>query len=269
MKRQLIQTAACCAALALSATVMAADNNQKSSSHPQGKLVKASQVTGAKLFDQNGKNIGELDDVLFDENTGGMTHAIVSVGGWLGIGEKESAVPWKFVRPSKDKDTEFVLTVDQSKLKDSDNFDRNHGPTMDESWYQKNYQHYGLTAGKNVKLVRASKAVGADVYNTGGDKIGEIKDLLMHPTTGKVAYGTLSIGEYVGKGDKLTNVPWNAIRQSKKETAGFVVNVDKAKLAAATYFDKSSWPDENDWGWQTNNYGYYGFAPYWTDPTIH
>ncbi len=265
----MITTIACCTALLLSSSGGFAAENKADSKHPSGKLVKGSEVTDAKLFDQQGKHIGEIKDVLFDENTGGLTHAIVSVGGWAGIGEKESEVPWKFVKPSKDKANEFVLTVDQSKLKDAENYDRNSWPDFTESWFDKNYKHYGLTAKNGAKLVRASKVIGADVYDQKGDKMGQINNVLMHPNTGKVAFATLDIGNWVGQGDKLTNVPWPLVRQSEKETAGFVVNADKAKLHGATYFERNSWPDyDNNWGLQTNTYGYYGYEPYWTDPHL-
>ncbi len=263
-----ITTLICCTAVAIGLTTSSAAE-KKDDLHPSGKLMKGSNVVDAKLFDQHGKQIGQIDDVLFDENSGGMTHAIVAVGGWLGIGDKDSAVPWKFIHPSKDNTAAFVLTVDQSRLKDSDHFDKNNWPVTDQNWYGKNYQHYGLTPRQNAKLVRASQVIGAELFNQHGEKIGDIKNILMHPKTGMVAYATLDIGKYVGKGDQLTNVPWQLVRQSTKDTAGFVVNADKAKLAGATYFEPSAWPAYDDWGWQANTYGYYGYEPYWTHPIMY
>ena len=255
----------CCAVLAFGLSTAAA--NDKEPSHPAGKLMKGSQVTGAKLFDDQGNHIGEIKDVLFDENTGGMTHAIVSVGGWLGIGDKESAVPWKFVHQSKSGSPGFVLEIDKAKLKDGESFADSAWPNTDQTWYDKSYSHYGLKTHNGAKLVRASKVISAQLFDQKGDKIGDIKDILMHPNSGRVAYATLDIGKYVGKGDQLTNVPWDLVRQSKKDTAGFVVNADKAKLAGATYFDSNAWPAYDDWGWQTNTYGYYGYQPYWNNAT--
>ncbi len=230
--------------------------------------MKGSEVTKAKLFDQHGNHIGEIKDVLFDENTGGMTHAIVSVGGWLGIGDKDTAVPWKFVHQSKSDSPGFVLEVDKAKLKDSESFADTNWPDANQGWYDKNYSHFGLKTKSGAKLVRASKVVGAELFNQQGEHIGAIRNILMHPNTGRVAYATLDIGGYVGKDGQLTNVPWNLVRQSKKDSPGFVVNADKAKLAGATYFAPNAWPDYGEWGWQTNTYGYYGYEPYWTHPMI-
>jgi sporulation protein YlmC with PRC-barrel domain len=231
MKANIKMTTILCGVALAFGLSSAAAADRMPDSHPSGKLVKGSEVQGAKLFDRAGKNIGQVDDLLFDENSGGMTHAIVAVGGWLGMGDKESAVPWKFVHPSKDRPNEFVLEVDQAKLRQVESYDRNNWPQPDQQWYQKNYSQFGLAANKNAKLVRASTVVG--------------------------------------KGDRLTNVPWALVRQSRQNTAGFVVNADKTKLAGAKYFDRNQWPDYTDWGLQTNNYGYYGYKPYWTDPTVY
>lgn len=268
MKKILGNTVACGVALLLTASIAVAQTD-KNKTQPNGKLVKGSELVGAKLFDQKGDHIGEIDDVLFDENTGGMTHAIVAVGGWLGIGDKETAVPWKFVHQSEKDTSSYVLEIDQAKLRDTGDFEKSNWPNFDEAWYQKNYMHYGLTAQKNVKLVRASTVIGAKAFNQKGEEMGKIDNLLMHPNSGKVAYATLDIGKYVGNEDQLTNVPWDLVRQSKKDTPGFVVNAEKAKLHGGTYFDRNHWPDYGEMGWQTNTYGYYGYEPYWTHPMIY
>lgn len=268
MKPTMRNTIACGVALLVSASMAVAQTN-KDQKKPSGKLVKGSEVVGAKLFDQSGKHIGEIDDVLFDENTGGMTHAIVSVGGWLGIGDKDTAVPWKFIHQSEKNTPGYVLEMDQSKLRDSGNVDKSNWPDFDQAWYEKNYKHYGLNVNSNAKLVRASNVSGAKVFDQRATEMGKIDNLLMHPNSGKVAYATLDIGKYVDHGEKLTNVPWDLIRQSKKDTQGFVVNADKAKLQGATYFDRNNWPNYADWGWQTNTYGYYGYEPYWSHPMIY
>ncbi len=268
MKKKLANTVACGVALLLSASIAVAQTD-KNKGEPKGKLVKGSEVVGAKLFNQKGDHIGEINDVVFDENSGGMTHAIVSVGGWLGIGDKETAVPWKFVQQSKKDTPGYVIEIDQAKLRDTGDFEKSNRPKFDETWYQKNYAHYGLTAAKNAKLVRASEAMDAKVFDQKGAEMGQIDNLLIHPNSGKVAYATLDIGTYAGKGNQLTNVPWDLVRQSKKDSPGFVVNAEKAKLQGGTYFDRSHWPDYGEMGWQTNTYSYYGFEPYWTHPMIY
>lgn len=229
-----------------------------------GKLVKGSEVVGANIFNQQGEDLGEIEDVMFDENTGGVTHAILAIGGFLGIGERLVAVPWKHIHQSKQPTEGYVLELDKGKLSSAPQFQKREWGELDDNWFEKNDAFFGLQHPKGKKLVRMSQVNGAQLFNQQGEQIGEISDALMHPNSGKVAYGILSIGEYVGVGrDKLTAVPWKLIRQSEKSTPGFVVNADKAKLQGSTYFDRNAWPDYSDPAWNERAYGYWRVQPYW------
>jgi len=87
---------------ALAIALMAGSASAQTSTKAlQGKLVRGSEAMGAKIFNQKGESLGEINDILFDENTGGMTHAVLAIGGFLGIGEKLTAVPWKFIKQAK------------------------------------------------------------------------------------------------------------------------------------------------------------------------
>ena len=271
MKRTLLSTIGLCAALALSANLALAQTDKKpaKSKAPEGRLVKGSDVVGAKLFNKQGEHIGEINDIVFDENTGGITHGMLAVGGWLGVGENIAAVPWKHIKPSKGERKEFVVDVDKSKLTPEMTFTAKDWPNLTEGWYKESYTRFGIPSRGNAKLVRASKVMGAELFNQQGEDIGEIQNLLVHPNTGKIAYATCEVDKYATAGDKLTNVPWNLIRQSKKDTAGFVVNADKAKLSGAKYFSENSWPDFNDTSWHTTTYSYYDTDPFWIDDRVY
>ena len=88
MKRKLLSTIGLCAALALSANLALAQTNNKpgKGKAPEGKLVKGSDLIGSKLFNQQGEHIGDINDIVFDENTGNVTNGMLALGGWLGIG---------------------------------------------------------------------------------------------------------------------------------------------------------------------------------------
>ncbi len=267
--RRLQTIATFCVAALFSTSVAFAQSTTTASNGKKlsGKLIRGSEIMGAKLFNQKGEHIGEIQDILFDENTGGMTHGIVSVGGWLGIGDKLSAVPWNLIHQSKSDSPGFVVEVEKSKLTSSEQFGKDSMPDFGDSWFHKNYESYGLTAHKGKKLVRLSQVNGADLFNQDATAIGEIKDVLMHPNSGKVAYGILSLEDsFVADGDKLTAVPWNLIRQSKKDTQGFVLNTDKMKLDQAAHFDGKKWPEFNDQNWNMTTYTYYGVEPFWHQP---
>ena len=95
MKRTILSTMSLCAALVFATSVAVAqtDNKANNGKPPEGKLVKASEVVGAKLFNQEGQHIGKINDLVFDENRGGITHGMLALGGWLGVGENITPVP--------------------------------------------------------------------------------------------------------------------------------------------------------------------------------
>jgi len=227
-----------------------------------GKLVKGAEILGANIFNQKADDLGEISDLLLDENTGNISHAV------LDLGTNLVAVPYKRVKQSE-KDTQgYVVDVDKTKLDGAPHFADNAWPNFDDAWMEKSYSYYGVTGKKGVKLVRLSKVHGSKLFDQAATHIGEIKNTLVHPNSGKVAYGVVSLNT-PAVGDKQTTVPFKLIRESKEATPGFVVNVDKAKLTNAVYFDANSWPDYNDYGWNDRTYGYYGVGPYWTTPGLY
>ncbi len=82
--------------------------------------------------------------------------------------------------------------------------------------------------------------------------------------SGRIAYAVLSFGGFLGLGDKLFAIPWQAMELSEHEHK-FVLNVDKESLKNAPGFDKDHWPDMADHQWGTNIYKYYRITPYWEE----
>lgn len=54
---------------------------------------RASQIIGANVINEENRTIGEVDDLMVSANDGSVTTAVLSVGGFLGIGERYVAVP--------------------------------------------------------------------------------------------------------------------------------------------------------------------------------
>lgn len=110
----------------------------------------------------------------------------------------------------------------------------------------------------NPKVLSASTIDGDNVRNAQGEKLGEIKDLMIDLDTGKVSYAVLSFGGFLGLGDKLFAIPWEAFSLDA-DSEEFVLNVSKEKLKDAPGFDKNDWPNFSDRSWSENVYSYYGY----------
>src|SRR5512146_1407255 len=117
--------------------------------------------------------------------------------------------------------------------------------------------------GTNVRhVMSASTLIGDKVVNADGEDLGKIEEILIHIDSGKVAYAVLSFGGFLGVGDKLFAIPWEAFRLDE-ENKRFILDIDKERLEHAPGFDKDNWPDMEDQTWGNQIYSNYGYKPYW------
>ena len=112
------------------------------------------------------------------------------------------------------------------------------------------------------RVLSASTLKGDKVVNLRGEDLGNIEDLMIDLERGRIAYAVLSFGGFLGMGDKLFAIPWEALTVDTKEKR-LVLNVDKELLKRAPGFDKNNWPDMTDQTWGNSVYNYYGYKPYW------
>ena len=114
----------------------------------------------------------------------------------------------------------------------------------------------------STSVVAAKKhIIGANVVNAQNEDLGKIEDLAMDTESGRVAYAVLSFGGFLGMGDKLFAVPWNAFRFTADNK--LLLNANKDVLKNAPGFDKDAWPDFANRSWGDNVYKHYGYKPYW------
>jgi|ERR1035437_1228448 hypothetical protein len=121
----------------------------------------------------------------------------------------------------------------------------------------------------NIPLFLTARTINGDkVINTANEHLGKIEDLMIDLENGRVAYAVLSFGGFLGLGNKLFAVPWEALTVRPHEHA-FVLNVGKELLEKAEGFDKDDWPvtceqlATSTREWLANIYTCYGCKPYW------
>jgi hypothetical protein len=115
--------------------------------------------------------------------------------------------------------------------------------------------------GPGPGLMGADTLVGNDVYNGQDENLGDVKEIMLDMSTGQVSYAVLSFGGFLGMGEKLFAVPWNALTLDT-ENKRFTLNVSKERLEDAPGFDKDNWPNMSDKTWADGIHTYYGTTPY-------
>jgi sporulation protein YlmC with PRC-barrel domain len=112
-------------------------------------------------------------------------------------------------------------------------------------------------ARKQRRVLAAKTLVGDRVRNSAGEDLGQIEQIMIDISTGRVAYAVLSFGGFLGIGDKLFAVPWNALRIDRGEHQ-FVIEVDRQTLENAPGFDKNNWPEMGDPAFEQAIHDHYG-----------
>jgi sporulation protein YlmC with PRC-barrel domain len=116
--------------------------------------------------------------------------------------------------------------------------------------------------GPGPRVMAASTLEGDTVVNMAGDKLGDIDEIMIDVPTGRVAYAVLSVGGFLGIGDKLLAIPWRALRLDPANKQ-FILDVSKERLKEAQGFDKDQWPSMADERWATELHNYYNAPYYW------
>jgi sporulation protein YlmC with PRC-barrel domain len=98
-----LMVAAVLLASAASIPAFAADNMQTAEEFRTSKLV------GSKVYNNANENIGSIEDIVLKPD-GSMDEVVLSVGGFLGIGDKYVAVPFNALKVSRDGDSTKIMT---------------------------------------------------------------------------------------------------------------------------------------------------------------
>ena len=97
-------------------------------------LLSAGSLTGDAVVNPSGDDLGKLEEIMLDTDSGRIGYAVLSFGGFLGMGEKLFAIPWS----SLTVDTvnhRLVLDVPKERLENAPGFDKDNWPNMaDRTW---------------------------------------------------------------------------------------------------------------------------------------
>jgi len=90
-------------------------------------------VIGSKVVNQQDEYLGKIEDVAVDVEAGRIAYAVLSFGGFLGIGDKYFPIPWEAFRFNV-TGKRAILNVDKKLLENAPGFDKDNLPSMSSSW---------------------------------------------------------------------------------------------------------------------------------------
>lgn len=106
--------------------------------------VLASNVTGTSVYNAQGDNLGEVHDIVIGKRDGKVKYAILSIGGFLGIGEEHNPIPWAELDYSEQRGG-FVINRSREQLSSAPRYAKGSEPDWsDRSYGEKVYGYYGV-----------------------------------------------------------------------------------------------------------------------------
>ena len=247
----------------------------------KGDAIRLSQVIGMNARNSQCKKLGEITDAMLDTGASArVRYAVLSFGGFAGIGNKLFAIPWPAIKfgHDADRDQNYVLfDVTEESLKSTPGLDKDHWPNLGNRRWMREVDEYHnidtqggtpdvyvlpqardpataalLRAQHDFRLHRGSEVLGMTIKNAVGDKLGNVEDIVVDMKSGDISYLAMSFGGFLGIGDKLLAVPWEAVsvQYDLEQKEYFVLfDVTKDQLNQADGFDKDDWPESGNDDW--------------------
>jgi sporulation protein YlmC with PRC-barrel domain len=107
----------------------------------QQSLISSDSVQGTTVYSPNGDDIGSIDHVMIDKQSGQVAYAVMSFGGFLGLGESHYPVPWNALK----YDTTlggYRTDITEDQLRGAPEY--NESSWTDRDWERRTYDHYGV-----------------------------------------------------------------------------------------------------------------------------
>ena len=113
------------------------------------RFLTASSISADKVYNRAGEKLGDIKDIMIDLQDGKIEYVIIEFGGFLGIGEKYFAVPFRLLEVDTVKEA-FIFDQKKGVLENAPGFDKDHWPETNSHEMQQSYTYWGGFMGSNT-----------------------------------------------------------------------------------------------------------------------
>ena len=108
---------------------------------PEFNMISSEDVEGTTVYDPNGNEIGKVDHLMIDKISGQVRYAIMSFGGFLGLGHSHYPLPWSSITYDKGRNG-YTTNVTEQQLRDAPEFSDD--SWKDRDWETRMHRHYNV-----------------------------------------------------------------------------------------------------------------------------
>lgn len=236
-----------------------------------GESVVASTIMGYSIDNSADENLGSVEDLIVNLETGTLHYVIVSFGGFLGLGDSHYAVPpsqFNWMPETTDRSARLTIEITEEELTSAPVFDYSTDLTA-AGWDDLNRAYWneraGIDGGDIVSTgagfvgaegqsALASDLMGHGIENFVEENLGSVEDLVVSLNSGEVSYVIVSFGGFLGLGDSFYAVPPSQFTWTPDPVNEFgsrlMIEITEEELTDAPVFEydydlaSTTWDDE-------------------------
>lgn len=240
---------------------------------------KSTEVVGRPITAQ-GQNVGTVEDLVIDVNTGRVVYGIGSMSGKPGASERLYPIPWPAGQYSVTSRT-YELPIETSRLDTVPTFTRTEWPNFaDEQFATQTFKYYDQTPYWKKTVVRTADSTrpvttttrwtqppttvhritelrGRTIRTPDGVTIGPINEFVLDPSNGRILYAVTT------RDGASVPIPWSALRPVNDKEFQLSITADRWK--AAPVIETERWTTMAEPQWTQQVYRYYEVKPHWDD----
>jgi len=233
--------------------------------------VKASQILGREIRDENGHKIGKVRELALDLQNGRIAEVIVGTGGFLGIEERNTALPPEEFSWNPDT-KKLTCQLDGEQLRNAPAFDTSQWfDSVTPEKVREIYHRYDVTpyfidervptppatevkpalqltsAGLMAptahlgRIERSRTIIGAPVRNLQEEDLGKAENVILDVAAGRVVVIIVSTGNFLDMGNEVSAIPPQAFHFDADKDK-LHLNTTREALRTAPHFKPDQWP---------------------------
>jgi sporulation protein YlmC with PRC-barrel domain len=229
-------------------------------------LIASDRVEGTAVYDAQGKRIGKVERLVIDKASGRVAYAVLSFGGFLGIGADHYPIPW----PMLDYDEKlggYRVDITEEQLKNAPKIEQ--AESWDQAKRDRDEEVHGYWAQpapvqerQTSSLITSDRVEGMPVYDAQGKRIGKVERLMIDKLTGRIVYAILSFGGFLGIGGDQYPIPWSMLTYNEKPD-GFQLDITEEQLKNAPKIEQGESWEQADRARNQDVYDYWEVRYYW------
>jgi len=106
-------------------------------------LIASDKVEGTAVYNDHGERLGNIHNLMLDKQRGQVEYAVLSFGGFLGLGTDYYPLPWRSLTYDQSQGG-YVVGIDKDVLKNAPHYAPADEPVYDRGYGETVYRHYGM-----------------------------------------------------------------------------------------------------------------------------